>query len=97
MRARAWWNNRMIAESDDAVLADGRVWFPREHVRFEYLRESSTRSHTPGRGETRYWHVVVDGSLKADAARAHPDPEPGGAPVRERISFWNGVEIERVA
>lgn len=97
MRTRAWWKHRLIAESEDVVLADGRHWFPARDVRFEYLRESQTRVPTPGVGEARYWHVVVDGDLKADAAIAHPDPAPAHADVRGRIAFGDGVEIERVA
>lgn len=92
---RAWWGHRLIAESDDVVVAEGRHWFPREDVRLEFLRESGTRTVSPGVGEARYWHLVVDGELNADAALAHPDPEPGQEALRGRIAFQHGVEIER--
>ena len=91
---RAWWKHTLIAESDRVVVADGRHWFPREDVRLDYLRESQTRTAFPGLGRARYWHVIVKGELKADAAVSFPDPGPERAAIRGRVAFQHGVEIE---
>ncbi|HUP18721.1 MAG TPA: DUF427 domain-containing protein [Gemmatimonadota bacterium] len=91
---RAWWKHTLIAESDRALVANGRYWFPRQDVRFHYLRESHTRSESPDLGPARYWHVIVDGELRADAAVSHPDPSPERAAIRGRVAFQHGVEIE---
>lgn len=94
MTARAWWNNEVVAESDDAIEADGTRFFPREDVREGVLRESQTRTTLPGKGGVRYWHVIAGGRLNADAAWEVVDPEPGGEELVGRIAFWHGVEVE---
>ncbi|MBW3660993.1 MAG: DUF427 domain-containing protein [Gemmatimonadetes bacterium] len=94
MRARAWWNNEVVAESDDVVLADGRHYFPERDVRTEFLQESQTATTHPQTGEVRYFHVVVEGELNADAAWTIPRPEPGWERLEGRVAFWHGIEVE---
>lgn len=94
MSARAWWNNRVVAESDDVVVVDGLRYFPAADVRMEFLQESQTATTDPEKGGVRYYHVVVDGKLNADAAWTVADPEPGYESLADRIAFWHGVEVE---
>lgn len=94
MKARAWWNNEVVAESDDVLVVDGRHYFPREDVRREVLQESQTATTHPEKGEVEYFHVIVNGRLNADAAWTVPDPEPGYEGLDDRIAFWHGVEVE---
>lgn len=94
MKARAWWNNAVVAESDDVVVAEGRHYFPEDDVRDGVLQESQTETTHPEKGEMRYFHVVVDGRLNADAAYAIVDPEPGWESLAGRVAFWHGIEIE---
>lgn len=94
MKARAWWNNGVVAESDDVIEVDGRHYFPEEDVHREFLQESQTGTTHPEKGRVRYFHVIVEGRLNADAAWTVPDPEPGYEALDGRIAFWHGVEIE---
>lgn len=94
MKARAWWNNRVVAESDDVIEVDGRHYFPAEDVHREFLQESQTATTHPEKGRVRYFHVIVEGRLNADAAWTVPDPESGYEALDGRIAFWHGVEIE---
>lgn len=96
MKARAWWNNRVVAESDDVVVVDERHYFPEADVRTEFLQESQTATTHPEKGPVRYFHVVVDGKLNADAAWILSDPEPGYESLSDRISFWHGIEVEEL-
>lgn len=91
---RAWWNNELIAESDDTVVVEGNHYFPPDDVEFGYLQESQTRTTDPRKGEARYFHVVVDGELNADAAWSYPDPKPEAEHIAHRVAFWHGVEVE---
>lgn len=96
MNARAWWNNRLVAESEDVVVVDGIHYFPEEDVRTEHLQDSQTATTHPEKGPVRYFHVVVDGKLNADAAWILSDPEPGYETLSDRIAFWHGVEVEEL-
>lgn len=96
MKARAWWNNQVVAESDDVLVVEGRHYFPREDVREGVLQESQTETTHPERGELLYYHVIVDGRLNADAAWTVPEPEPGWQAIAGRIAFWHGIEVEPV-
>lgn len=91
---RAKWNGAVIAESDATVVLEGSHYFPREAVRDEYLRNSSTRTHCPWKGDASYYSLVVDGSENADAAWTYLEPEPAAREIAGRIAFWRGVEIE---
>jgi uncharacterized protein (DUF427 family) len=91
---KAYWNGAVIAASEDTVVVDGRHYFPREHVREECLRPSQTRATTPGKGEARYFHVVVGRELNADAAWTYPKPAPDFERLKGRVAFWHGIEVE---
>lgn len=91
---KAYWNGAVVAASEDAIVVDGHHYFPRGDVRETCLRPSQTRATTPGKGEARYFHVVVGRELNADAAWTYPEPESGFESLMGRIAFWHGIEIE---
>jgi uncharacterized protein (DUF427 family) len=35
----------------------------------------------------------VNGTENTDAAWYYPDPKPRAAMVKDRVAFWNGVEV----
>ena len=42
---RALWNGEVIAESEDTVVVEGNHYFPRESLREDVLRDSSTTTY----------------------------------------------------
>lgn len=91
---RAFWNNTVIAESDDTIVVEGNHYFPPEDVKSEHLEPSQTKTTCPWKGEASYFHVTVDGELAADAAWTYPDPKPEAEHIEGRIAFWRRVEVE---
>lgn len=91
--ARAVWNGRVIAESDQIIEVDGTVYFPESSLKREYFRPSSTTSTDPVTGQKRYMTVVIDGQDNQDAAWYYPDPKPAARKLRSFVAFWRGVEV----
>ncbi len=90
---RAQWNGRVIAESDDTVVVEGNDYFPADAVAQDVLRDSTTTSHCPWKGEAHYYSLEVDGEANRDAAWYYPDPKPAAAEIKGRIAFWKGVDV----
>ncbi|MCA1734423.1 MAG: DUF427 domain-containing protein [Acidobacteria bacterium] len=90
---QASWNGATIAQSDDTVVVEGNHYFPRESVKQENLRESSTHTTCPWKGEASYYDVVVDGSVNRDAAWYYPEPKDAAKQIKDRVAFWKGVEV----
>ena len=93
--AQATWNGVVIAESDRYEMVEGNVYFPRDAVKREYLRDSATHTLCPWKGTASYYDVVVDGQANADAAWYYPTPRDAAANIRDHIAFWKGVQVER--
>ena len=91
--ARAVWNGRVIAESDQIMEVDGTVYFPETSLKREYFRPSSTTSTDPATGQKRYMTVVIDGQDNQDAAWYYPDSKPAARKLKSYVAFWRGVEI----
>ena len=91
--ARAIWNGRVIADSDQIMEVEGTVYFPDSSLKREYFRNSSTTSTDPATGQKRYLTVVIDGQDNQDAAWYYPDPKPAARKLKGYVAFWRGVEI----
>ena len=48
---KAVWANKVIAESSNTVVVEGNHYFPVDSVNMEMLRNSTTHSHCPWKGE----------------------------------------------
>jgi len=92
--ARAIWNGKVIAESDDVERVEGNLYFPATSVRQDYLRPSPTTTECPWKGTTSYYTVVVDGQEDRDAAWYYRDPNPAAAHIKGRIAFGHDIEVE---
>lgn len=90
--ARAIWNKALLAESDDIITIDGDVYFPIESVNGDYLRNSSSTSICPRKGQAYFYDIIVADSVNRDAAWYYKDPETGFEQLKNRIAFWKGVE-----
>jgi len=92
--AKAIWNGKVIAASDDVEPVEGNLYFPATSVRQEYLRPSPTTTERAWKGTTSYYTVVVDGEEIRDAAWYYRDPKPAAARIKGRIAFGHDIEIE---
>ena len=90
---RATWNGTVIAESDDTVVVEGNHYFPLESVNAELLRDSSTHTTCPWKGEASYFSIEADGAVNKDAAWYYPEPKPAASQITGRVAFWRGVRV----
>jgi uncharacterized protein (DUF427 family) len=91
---RATWNGTVIAESDDTVIVENNHYFPRESLRDDLVRESSTHTVCPWKGTASYYSLEVDGQTNTDAVWYYPEPKDAAAGIRGRVAFWKGVVVE---
>jgi uncharacterized protein (DUF427 family) len=92
--ARAIWNGKVIAESDDVKEVEGNLYFPAASVRQEYLRPSATTTECPWKGTASYYTVVVDGEEIRDGAWQYREPKPAAAHIQGRIAFGGDIEVD---
>jgi uncharacterized protein (DUF427 family) len=92
--AKAIWNGQTLAESETFETVEGDIYFPDESVKREFFKASSTTSST-GKGQARYYTLVVDGQENPDAAWYYPDPKPAARNVKHHVAFWRGVEVTK--
>ncbi len=90
---KAFWKNRLIAESEDTVVVEGNHYFPRESLVNEHFLPSDTHSTCGWKGEASYLTVQVDDTTNVDAAWFYPSPLPAAAQITGRVAFWRGVDI----
>ncbi len=93
--AKAIWNGVTIAESDDIALVEGNAYFPVDSVAWDRLRESGETSPTycHWKGFASYYDIVVDGAENKGAVWTYEEPYPEAGTIRNRVAFWNGVEV----
>ena len=91
--AEAWWNDTLIAKSDDIVTVEGNAYFPKDSVAAERLKESATTSTCPWKETAHYYTLAVDGSENKDAAWYYPEPKDAAKEIADRVAFWKGVEV----
>jgi uncharacterized protein (DUF427 family) len=85
----------VLAETDDIVIVENNVYFPREAIADEVLRDSETHTVCPWKGTASYYDVVVDGEVNRDAAWYYPSPKDAAKQIAGRVAFWRGVEVTR--
>lgn len=93
MAVEAIWNDTVVAHSDHTVVVEGNHYFPREDVDTSMLEKSDTTSECPWKGTAHYYTIDCDGERNEDAAWTYPEPKLEAEKVRNRIAFWNGVDI----
>jgi uncharacterized protein (DUF427 family) len=93
--ARAMWNGVVLAESGTYEVVEGNVYFPKEAVKREVLKDSSTHTTCPWKGVASYYDVVVDGKVNKDAAWYYLEPKDAARNIQGHVAFWKGVQVER--
>jgi uncharacterized protein (DUF427 family) len=90
---KACWKKTILADSQETLVIEGRHYFPPNSVKRDYLRDSSTRTTCPWKGETSYYDLLVGGEINRDAAWYYPDPKNAARQIRNYVAFWKGVEV----
>ena len=93
--ARAFWNGRLIAESDDIVVVEGHAYFPRGAVRSRYLAHSDKHTRCPWKGKASFFSLVADGGRAEDAVWYYPRPWILARRIKDRVAFSGAVTVER--
>jgi len=92
--AKAIWNGKIIAESDDTIMIESNHYFPPESLNRELLKESSHTTVCGWKGTASYFDIVVDGKINSQAAWYYPNPMEAVTQIQNHVAFWKGVKIE---
>ena len=92
--ARATWNGKVIAESDQTEIVEGNHYFPAGAVKPEYLKDSDHHTVCPWKGTASYYDLVVEGQVSEKAAWYYPEFKQAAEHIKGRIAFWKGVKVE---
>lgn len=90
---KAIWNNQIIAESNDTIIVENNYYFPKESVKREYFKPSSTHTTCPWKGLASYYTLEVDNQQNRDAAWYYPEPKDAARNIKDYIAFWKGVKV----
>lgn len=93
--AKATWNGTTLAESDDIVVVEGNLYFPRSSLKDEHFTTSDHTSVCGWKGTANYLSVVVGEQRNDNAAWYYADPKPAAAEIKDRVAFWKGVSVTR--
>ena len=93
--AKAFWNDTLIAESDDIIVVEGNAYFPIEAVNFKLLVKniSTPPTYCHWKGMATYYDIIVHGETNESAAWRYFEPYDEAAIIDNRIAFWNGVLV----
>ncbi|MBZ0277757.1 MAG: DUF427 domain-containing protein [Anaerolineae bacterium] len=91
--AKAVWNNRVIAESDETIIIEGNHYFPLAAVNQDLLRPNDHHSTCFWKGVASYYDVVVDGQANRNAAWYYPNPSDAAKQIKGYVAFWKGVQV----
>lgn len=92
---KAYWNDELIAESDETIIIEGNHYFPPESIRKAYFQDSNTHTVCPWKGNASYYSIVVNGKENKDAAWYYPQTKPLANQIQGYVAFWKGVEIRK--
>ncbi len=68
-------------------------YFPREDVRMDLLEPTTTRSHSPYKGDATHWSIHAGNRVAEDAAWSYEEPIPERQDIRGHIAFvWDKVD-----
>ena len=93
-----------LASSDRALLleetgAPDRYYLPKEDVRTDLLRPTSTKTTCPFKGEASYWSVEAGGRVHDDVVWSYETPIAESEQITGLLCFYTerGVEVTATA
>jgi uncharacterized protein (DUF427 family) len=86
-------NGQKLAESNRPVQLDEtglptRYYLPREDVRTDLLRSTSTHTTCPFKGEASYWSADLDGEVHEDLVWSYESPIPQAKEIAGLMCFY---------
>ncbi len=86
-------NGEKLAESDRPVLLDEtglptRYYLPRDDVRTDLLRPTSTHTTCPFKGQASYWSAEVGGEVHDDLVWSYESPIPQAEQITGLMCFY---------
>lgn len=90
---KAIWKGMTLADSNATRVIDGNHYFPPDSIQRDHFRESDAQTVCGWKGTAKYFDVVVDSEVNAEAAWYYPDPKPEAAEIKNYIAFWKGIEV----
>jgi uncharacterized protein (DUF427 family) len=91
--ARAVWNGLVIAESEEVIEIENSLYFPRESVRMDLLRPSTTNTRCPWKGRATYYSLIDDETVLDDVAWSYENPRTRARVIKDCMAFWKQVTI----
>jgi uncharacterized protein (DUF427 family) len=91
--SKAYWNETLIADSDDTVVVDGNHYFPMDALVESHFRKSDHETVCGWKGTANYFDVLVDDDVNGNAAWYYATPKPEAAQLENRVAFWKGVDV----
>lgn len=92
--ARAIFNGKVIAESDDINTVEGNAYFPIDSLDRSVVSETDHHTMCPWKGNASYFSIEVDGEVATNAAWYYPVPLDGAQSVANRVAFYPVVTVE---
>ena len=91
----------LLAESDRATLLSERGcpprWYlPREDVRLDLLRRTTTTTVCPFKGRATYWSYEPAGAAGTDVAWSYEDPITAMTAIKDLVCFYAERSITTV-
>ena len=66
--AKAVWNGKVLAESEETVRIEGNHYFPRDSVNWEYFEDSNSNTFCSWKGKASYYNIKANDNENKDAA-----------------------------
>ena len=94
LKAKAIWENKVIAESDKCLDFDNNVYFPKEDLKMEFFKECDNKTICGWKGEASYYDIDVANNKNPSSAWYYPNPKEKAEEIKGMVAFWNGIEVE---
>lgn len=93
--AKATWNGKVLAESEEFEIVEGNVYFPPGSVKWEFLNRGD-RQYTCGwKGDADYYDIAVEGEVARNSAWSYPETKPAANNIKGYLAFDRAVQVER--
>jgi len=92
-RWRVYFNNHVIADTDDALILHEAglapvVYFPRKDVAMEYMGRTAHHTRCPFKGEASYYTLTLGGEILENVAWSYEEPIEDVRDIGSRIAFY---------